>query len=84
MSRIVLDVSGEEHQKIKTLAVLQGKTIKDYVLGKVFSDNVDEDEAMKTLQSLLSERIEDAERESYAGKSFSQIAQEAIQNRHDV
>ena len=81
MSRIVLDVSGEEHQKIKTLAALQGKSIKDYVLEKVFSDNDDENKAMTTLQHLLSERIKNAEQKGNTGKSFTQIAQETIQKQ---
>ena len=79
----MLDVSGEDHQKIKALAALQGKSIKDYVLGKVFSDRADEEEAMVTLQSLLSERIARAELKGSTGKSFSQIADDAIRNRFD-
>lgn len=80
MSRIVLDVSGEEHQKIKTLAALQGKTIKNYVLGKVFSDASDEEEAMKILESLLLDRIANVDAKGYTGKTFSQIAAEAVQS----
>lgn len=84
MSRIVLDVSGDEHQKIKALAALQGKSIKDYVLGKVFSDSTDENEAMETLQSLLSQRIENAEQQGTTSKSFSQIAAESLKNKHGI
>lgn len=78
MSRIVIDVSSEEHQKIKTLAALQGKSIKDYVLGKVFSGSTDEENAMSSLKALLSQRIENAEKQGGTGKTFSQIADETI------
>lgn len=78
MSRIVLDVSGTEHQQIKALAALQGKTIKDYVLGKIFSDDPHENEAMQALQAVLSERIDNAEQQGSTGKSFKQIAEETL------
>jgi uncharacterized protein (DUF1778 family) len=32
MSRISIDVTPEEHQKLKAMAALKGKSIKDYVL----------------------------------------------------
>ena len=35
MTRLTIDVSGEEKQQIKALAALQGKTLKDYVLDRV-------------------------------------------------
>ena len=84
MSRIVLDVSGEQHQKIKALAALQGKSIKDFVLEKVFPSDQDESQAMKALESLLSERISNAEASETTGKTFTQIADETLQNRQDI
>jgi len=35
MTRLTIDISGEEKQQIKALAALHGKTLKDYVLEKV-------------------------------------------------
>ena len=35
MTRLTIDISGEEKQQIKALAALQGKTLKDYVLDRV-------------------------------------------------
>ena len=36
MSRISIDVSPEEHRKLKAIAALKGKTMKDYLLeGKI-------------------------------------------------
>ena len=32
MSRISIDVTAEEHQRLKALAALQGKSIKEFVL----------------------------------------------------
>lgn len=33
MSRISIDVTPEEHRKLKAIAALKGKTMKDYLLG---------------------------------------------------
>jgi uncharacterized protein (DUF1778 family) len=35
MTRLTIDISGEEKQQIKALAALQGKTLKDYILDRV-------------------------------------------------
>ena len=62
MSRLVIDVSGDQHQKIKAMAVLQGKTVKDYVLDKLFpKEGTSEDQAWMELAELLMKRIESAE-----------------------
>ena len=50
MSRLVIDVSSEQHQKIKALASLQGKSIKDYVLDKILTD---EESAMEELSTFF-------------------------------
>ena len=34
-SRLSIDIDPEEHQKIKVFAVLQGKTIREYVLESI-------------------------------------------------
>ncbi len=32
MSRLIIDVSGDQHQKIKAQATIQGKSVNEYVL----------------------------------------------------
>lgn len=82
MSRLVIDVSGEQHQKIKVLAALQGKSVKDYVLGKLFPEaGTDEDQAWEELYSILSDRIEAAENNPPSEKTFEQLTKDIIQNR---
>lgn len=63
MSRISIDVTPEEHQKLKALAALQGKSMKEFVLGRVLnSEKHGEDEqALAELEDLLDQRIQRAE-----------------------
>ena len=77
MSRLVIDVTGEQHQQIKALASLQGKTIKEFILERVFSDN-DENEGWEELETLLASRIKDAETKGVSKKSFEQITADVI------
>lgn len=80
MSRLIIDVSGEQHQKIKALAALQGKSMKDYVLDKLFPEG--EDQSWEELKTILRSRIEDAENNLAATKTFEQLTQEIIRNRN--
>lgn len=80
MSRLIIDVSGEQHRKIKTLAALQGKTIKSYVLDKIFPDDV-ASESWEELSEHLMPRIQDAENNPLAKKTFEQLTEEIIQSR---
>lgn len=83
MSRLVIDVSGEQHQQIKALAALQGKTIKDLILGKLFTDLGidDEQDAWGELETLLESRIEEAEQMGASTKTFEQLTEEMIKAR---
>lgn len=76
MSRLIIDVSGEQHQKIKTLAALQGKTMRDYVLDRLFPKG--ESQSWEELKELLLARIEEAENSPAADKTFEQLTQEII------
>ena len=82
MSRLIIDVSGEQHQHIKALAALQGKTIKNYVLEKLFpQDDGTDNAAWDELTQVLLSRIEDAENNPPAKKTFEQLTQDIIQSR---
>ena len=80
MSRLVIDVTGEQHQKIKTLAALNGKSIKDFVLEKVLqSPPVSDDQAWGELKQLLIDRIQTAESGELSEKSMRDIADEMVE-----
>ena len=51
MSRLVIDVSGKQHQQIKSMAALKGQSIKEFVLDRIFID--DEQDAWNELENIL-------------------------------
>lgn len=81
MSRLIIDVTGEQHQQIKALAALQGKTIKDYVLERIFPKNQDEDSAWQELTDILESRIKESEKQLLPTQSFEDVTTEVLQGK---
>lgn len=57
MSRLTIDITDQQHQSLKALAALQGKTIKQYALERLFPGDTDADPAWQELKKLLGNRI---------------------------
>lgn len=74
MSRLTIDITDQQHQSLKALAALQGKTIKQYALERLFPGDADGDLAWQQLRSLLNDRIN----ESLAGKVSSRSVNEIL------
>lgn len=82
MPRLSIDVTPEEHQKLKAIAALNGESIKEYVLKRTLGDapalsDMSEDEALVALASFLKARIEQAQRGELSAKSIADIRREA-------
>jgi len=62
MSRISIDVTPEQHKKLKALAALQGKSIKEFVIASTLGAQRDMsvDQNLAELEALLDERIQSA------------------------
>ena len=82
MPRLSIDITAEEHQKLKAIAALKGQSIKDFVLKRTLGDApaldaMSEEEAFGALAEFLKPRIEQAERGELSAKSVSDIRREA-------
>lgn len=62
MSRISIDVTAEEHQKLKALAALQGKSIKDFVLASTLGaqNGGPLEKDLAELEAILDTRLQSA------------------------
>ena len=86
MPRLSIDITPEEHQKLKAIAALKGESIKDYVLKRTLGDaptleDMSEDEAVSALADFLKPRIEQARRGEFSTKSMADIRREARKKR---
>ena len=60
--RLSIEVTPEEHQRLKAVAALQGKSIKEYVLERVLPQKMtpEESQALQELEAFLEPRVQAA------------------------
>jgi hypothetical protein len=76
MSRLTIDMTEQQHRSLRALAVLHGKTIKQYTLERLFPGDADADQAWQELKTLLTARINDALAGKVSAKTFDEIVEE--------
>jgi len=79
MSRISIDVTSEEHQKLKAMAALQGKSIKDYVIERTLGVELDKthESDLAELEALLDERARSGVSRRTVGSIFKEAYRKA-------
>ena len=82
MSRLSIEVTPDQHQRLKAIAALSGMTIKEYVLERVLppvpeQEDLSEAEALRQLETLLKPRLEAARRGEVVNVSVEQIFADA-------
>ena len=85
MSRLSIEVTPEQHQLLKAMAALQGKSIKDFILDKVLPQQAEEppqNYSVKQLETLLQQRLTSAYNGNYSEQSVTDIFEQAI-TEHD-
>jgi len=78
MSRLTIDLTDHQHQSLKALAALQGKTIKQYAIERLLPGKVNSDEAWEQLKTLLRVRIDGALAGKVSTKSIDEILEEEL------
>ena len=84
MSRLTIDISEQQHQSLKALAALQGKTIKQYAIERLFPGNVDNDPAWQELKGVLTARINDGLAGKVSSRSIGDILDEELSGESRV
>lgn len=79
MSRLSIDLTEQQHQSLKALAAVQGKTIRQYAVERLFQPISESDEAAwRDLKALFSSRVEEGLAGGLSDKSFDEIASEEL------
>ena len=81
MSRISIDVSDQEHKKLKALAALRGQSIKDFVLERALGGDEAETAALKELEELLDDRIRAAQAGAVSRRTVPEVFAEAARKK---
>ena len=84
MSRLTIDISEQQHQALKALAALQGKTIKQYAIERLFPGQSGSDQAWLELKELLETRVAEGVALGLSGKSIDTILEEEMGGASDA
>ena len=78
MSRLTIDINDQQHQSLKAIAALQGKTLKQYAIERLFPSPAGEDQAWQELKLLLAQRISEGLAGGVSTQSFDNIVEEEL------
>ena len=78
MSRLSIELTPEEHQKIKAIAALKGSSIKEYVLERILPSDFAQTSALQELKTFLTPRIQTAENGNILTSSARQIFEKTL------
>jgi hypothetical protein len=78
--RLSIEISPDQHKRLKAAAALQGQSIKDYVLKRTLP-NLDEQDALQKLEDFLRPRIEAANNGQISSKSIDDIFDEVLEEK---
>lgn len=81
MSRLTIDMTDHQHQSLKALAALQGKTIKQYAIERLFPGQTGEDQAWQELKALLGQRIAEGLAGGASAASIEAIVDEELDRK---
>jgi hypothetical protein len=84
MSRLTIDLTGQQHQSLKALAALQGKTIRQYTLERLFPGDATGEQAWQSLKTLLNERIDAGLAGDVSGKRIRDVLAEELTERRST
>lgn len=84
MSRLSIEISDQQHKKIKALASWHGMSLKNYILEKTISStspDSDDAAALKELMEFLAPRIEAAKQGDLSKQSIASLIAKAKAQR---
>lgn len=80
MPRLSIELSADEHRRLKASAAIAGVSLRDYVLTRALAD-VPESDELAELAAFLKPRIAEARRGEVSKRSISAVAKDARKKR---
>lgn len=78
MSRISIDVTEDEHRRLKALAALKGVSLKDYLLKNALDSREEgEEQALAELENFLDDRLRKAKAGKISKRKVGDIFEQA-------
>ena len=80
MSRLTIEMTDQQHKSIKASAALQGKSIEEYALERLFPTSTNEDAALCELKAILEQRMSESAGADVLARSLTEIAEDVIKD----
>jgi Antitoxin ParD len=78
MSRLTIDISDQQHKSLKAVAALEGKSIKQYALERLFPAKDDLDEDWEEFKAFIGKRVDDALASEPVNRTVTDIFNEEL------
>lgn len=78
MSRLTIDITDEQHKSLKAVAALQGKSIKQYSLERLFPAKDGPDEDWEKFKQFIGKRVDDALGGEVSNRTIDDIFDEVL------
>lgn len=78
MSRLTIDLTDEQHKNLKAVAALQGKTIRQYAVERLFPASDERDEDWERFNEFINKRIDSALAGELSERTFDEIVDTAF------
>jgi hypothetical protein len=78
MTRLSIELTEQQHQQIKAVAALQGKSLKQYAVERLLPMTANEELAMTELKALLAPRIDRALRGEVSAQTVDDVVEEIL------
>lgn len=75
--RLSIEITPDQHQRLKAAAALKGESIKDYVLKRTLP-NPDEQSALQELEQFLAPRVKAVENGALSTRTVDNIFDEVL------
>ncbi len=78
MSRLTIDLTDEQHKRLKAVAALEGKSIRQFAIERLFPVKDELDEDWERFKAFMDARIEQATEGIISDRTFDQIVETAF------
>ena len=78
MSRLTIDLTDEQHKNLKAVAALQGKTIRQFAVERLFPEKDDLDEDWERFKEFIGKRVDDGLAAEPSKRTIRDIANEGM------
>ncbi|MEW4402120.1 antitoxin [Agrobacterium tumefaciens] len=78
MRRLTIDITDQQHQSLKALAALRGKTIKQYALERLFPGDADAERTWGELKTLMNMPVNEGLAGRLSTKTVGEILDEEV------